>query len=499
MSVFQKFSAFIFVLSTLTCLISCEGDIENVGSGIVDNGSFEGEQLISEVIAYNENVQSRIANKNSEYLLGVYNTSDFGLLQGSIVSQLGFEDQIDFGTDPKIDTVLVNINYHAFESASSIYGFELDSVYGNRSVPFQLDVYELDTYLNVLDPSNPSEELNYFTNDVFAKSTLLRSGEFKVTAADTAVFVHRKEIPTEDGGYVIDTIQNAATSPFISLTLDSDYFENNFFTNPDAFLSNSAFVQFFKGLYIEATPLSDPNSHLISLNLKDASMIVYYTNTTQDGEGNDVRTKQQAEFKLGGVTNALHTRDYSGSNAEPFLNAPNQTLGDQKLYTHGATGAMAILELFKSDDLSVLRADGKLINNANIVFYIDQDTDLSNVPFRVLLYNYDTGEQLPDLLFEGLSTYGGALEYDSSGKPYRYKINVTDYISNILKPEDQDPEAPAKLALKVMNTSDFPTSATDSEVENFNWSTKGVVIHGNQSPNQDLRVKLEISYTVVNN
>ena len=48
------------------------------------------------------------------------------------------------------------------------------------------------------------------------------------------------------------------------------------------------------------------------------------------------------------------------------------------------------------------------------------------------------------------------------------------------------------------NISDIPASGTDTEITNFSWTPKGVVVHGNQSLNLEKRLKLEISYTEIN-
>ena len=481
-------------------LLSCEGKIDDVGVNIVDNDIFEEGKYTSEVVAYNINIEKRIANKLNQYLLGVYKNDDFGQLDASVIGQLTFSLDVNFGTDPSIDTIIVSIPYYATQIGDYENGspeFELDSIIGNQDVSFRLKVSELQTYLNTLDPDNPSEELNYYTDEDFNQDmTPFYSGEFIPNEKDTVLYVNRPEITPdpEEGIYNIDTIKRVDAAPTLKIPLDEEYFTNNFLTNPAIFESNAAFVAFFNGLYIEASPLvGDPDASLMTLDFSAATMTIYYTNTTFE-----VRTKQTASFNFGGVTNNKYERDYTDSNADPIINNPDEVFGDDQLFIQGAAGSIALIDLFTNDDLEELRNNNWLINDANLIFYIDQSADMSIAPDRVLLYNYDDSTHLTDLLFEGLAIYGGILEFDDNGDPYRYKINVTDYVSKILVDSDEA-EDPSKLALKVFNNSDFPSDFADNEVEDYSWNPKGIILHGNTTTDVEKRIKLEINYTEINN
>jgi hypothetical protein len=220
-------------------------------------------------------------------------------------------------------------------------------------------------------------------------------------------------------------------------------------------------------------------------------MSIYYTN---DVDG--VKTKQTAVFNFSGVTSNIYQRDYTSSNVEPFIpSSPNTTTGDEKLYLQGAAGSMALIDLFGDDNIEELRNNNWLINQAILIFYIDQSSDVSLLPERLFLYNYEEGTQLTDVLTE-TATYDGFLENDEDGNPWRYKINITDYVSNVLKSDD--PLEPTKLGLKVFNTSDFPTAFGDVDVRDLSWTIKGVVVHGNNTTDIDKRSKLEIIYSEIN-
>ena len=517
-------------------LLSCEGKIDDVGVNIVDNDIFEEGKYTSEVVSYNKNIEKRLANKLNQYLLGVYKNDDFGQLDASVISQITFNNVIDFGLDPSIDAIIVDIPYYSTQDGTNDNGtpkFKLDSIIGDQETAFTLKVSELQTYLNTLDPERPSEELDYFTNDEYAfNMTPFYSGLFVPNANDTVLYVERPEVIIDWDTFIQgdrDTIKKVNGSPSIKIPLEEDFFEDNFFDNPTAFESNAAFVAFFNGLYIEASQGIDPESSLMTLDFSGATMSIYFTNSiltnetisSTDSEGNvtiisqidyngdgdttdedvPVRTKQTASFNFGGVTINKYERSNIGSNAEQIINNSNPISGGAQLVPQGAAGSIALLDLFTEtgDNLTLaeLRNNNWLINDASLIFYVDQSADMSIAPDRLLLYNDDENTHLTDLLFEGIATYGGALELDDNGDPYRYKFNVTDYVSKVLA--FSDAENPSILALKVFNNSDFPSDFADNEVEDYSWNPKGIILLGNTTTDVEKRVKLEINYTEINN
>jgi len=509
-------------------ILSCEKDIESVGVNLVENGIFEVDTYNSDVKTYNQNIIKRRAKGLGQYLLGVYNDTDFGKLEASIIAQTVPFGSIDFGTNPVIDTVILSIPYKATKIGTqettiqgetiSVPKFKLDSVFGDKNVEFNLNVYELTSYLNTLDPTNPSEELKYYTNQTYNYNpTPLYSGLFKPNPNDTVLYVKRPEVilDFDTMQYDIDTIKNTNSEPAIRLPLDESFFTNNFLTNSSAFESTANFLEFFKGLYIQATESANPKASIMSLKLIiESNITIYYTNTVVkdetidgvdlNGDGNidaavNIRTKQTAVFNISGIVNNTYTRDYTSSSAISYLNAPNSINGDDKLYLQGAAGSIALIDLFTNDDINMLRDNNWLINEANLTFYVDETAENSNIPEKLFVYNYDENTQLTDMLTEGSIVFDGTLQKDADGNaltPRRYTVNITDYISEILK--STDPIDPSKLAVSVYNSTDTPANLLDTEIKDFSWTPKGVVIHGNQSSDIEKRIKLEITYTKIN-
>lgn len=484
----------------IVAIISCEGDIEDVGVGVVDRGLFDTNELSSNIISYNQNDLEVKANNLGQYLLGVYKNDDFGQINAGLAGQLTFSSSIDFGIDPAIDSVILNIPYQATRSeednSDGSPNWELDSIYGNQNVEYKLSVHELETFLNTLDPSNPEENLNYYSDETYLfNETPLFEDSFKPNKNDTVMYIHRRGIIDEaTNTYQIDTIKSSISSPSIKLPLNKDYFTDNFINNPDAkaaLASVSAFVEFFNGLYIEASKINAADEpSIMSLSMSNASMNIYYTNSVSD-----VKTAQTATFYFGGggVTSNTYIRDYEGSRAQTVIDNPDVVNGDSRLFLNGAAGSIALIDLFVDDDLEELRANNWLINEANLTFYIDDTSDLEVLPERLYLYNYEDSTQIRDVLIEGIDVFGGDLKRDEAGNPISYKFRITDYITKIL--DDIDPIELKQLALKVFNISDIPTQIIDVKVEDYSWTPKGIIVHGSNSEVVDKRVKLELIYT----
>src|SRR5690606_516225 len=136
------------------------------------------------------------------------------------------------------------------------------------------------------------------------------------------------------------------------------------------------------------------------------------------------------------------------SNYTTALTSANEVTGDEKLYIKGSEGSVAYINLFSNtEELEQLKeqveSENWLINEANLVFYIDksQMDNLDDIPFRVFLFDADNNAPLIDYsydtttyaLFRKFDKYihGGIMEKDSDGKGYRYKFRITKHISNL--------------------------------------------------------------------
>ncbi|UMB52931.1 DUF4270 domain-containing protein [Lutibacter sp. A64] len=486
-------------------LISCEKEIESIGVNLIDSDIFDTNKLTSEVITTNENIDRVPSNYLSQYLLGVYADEEFGKIKASVVTQLTLPTYGDsyatgYGDDVAIDSVLINIPYQSTRIDDSSDGkpqFTLDSIFGNEDVSFQLDVFELKTFLNTLDPTEPSKQAIYYSDKEFQKGDIpLFSGEFKVNANDTVTYIKRY---LNDGVtvYDIDTIKNDDLSPSINLPLNETQIQQLFIENASSseFSDSDSFNHYFRGLYIEASEFMNEKAHLLSLDISDAKMVIYYSKTQDETDEQDlndngtkgedgVRTKHTYNFTFGTLKSNILDRDYTTS----------KLAGDDRIYVQGAAGSLATVDLFTNEDLTELRANNWLITDATLTLYVDQNASSDIAPEQLLIYNYDENTHIIDMITEGAAAVGGYLERDDDELPYKYEFKVTDYISELLKSDDEAVDL-AKLGIKVYNSTDALTSITDLTIKNYSWTPKGVVLYNHNESAGEKRAKLEITYT----
>ncbi|WP_175454721.1 DUF4270 domain-containing protein [Lutibacter oricola] len=495
-------------LITLGITVSCEKDIENVGVNLVDNNAFETESISDfDFNSANKNIENVIANNLGTYLLGVYSDKEFGELKASFVSQVslpyvGETYENTYGDESAIDSVLLSIPYPSTLDTvvGGINQYSIDNFIGNENNEFQLDVFELKTFLNTLNPENPAESAIYYSDKEFLKGDSFYSDTFKLNSNDTVAYIKRY---LADGitSYDIDTIKQDNLSPTIKIPLNESLIQQLFIdkAGDSEFESQESFTGFFRGLYVQASSLGN-NSHLMSLDLTSAKISVYYSKTLDETEDQDldgdgvkgetgVRVKKTNTYTLSGVKSSIYERDYTSSKES----------GMDRLYVQGASGEVSSIELNITDtELEDLRNQNLLITEANITVYVDYNEANSDItPERLFIYNFDETTQITDYITEGESVVGGLLEYDDDDKPYKYVFKITDYISNLL--DSSDPADLVTFGIKTYNTTDTPTSSVNTTINNYNWNPKGVVLFNeNGDSNGDKKIELEIFYTKLN-
>ena len=128
------------------------------------------------------------------------------------------------------------------------------------------------------------------------------------------------------------------------------------------------------------------------------------------------------------------------------------------------------------------------------------------------LFDYDSGQPLSDYINDGSVSnfgvnsnkriFGGILELDDSNRPYRYRFNITDHISNIIRNDSLNTD----LALVVSANINDPslvkaTTALNEEEITFPLAATlnplGVVLVGSHPEEtlEEKRVKLELVYS----
>lgn len=495
---------------------ACERDFKDIGIALVDNNKFDTNKLVSSLIVYNKPIDSVRVDSLPAYVLGVNQNNTFGKTNAAIASQLSLPvNNLDFGVNPIIDSVILDLPYYSTKTGTvkvlntnstsdSIFVpvFKLDSIIGDKTQSFTLTVSELGTFLNGLDPQDPSKRKTYYSNRSYnILSPELYTGVFTPNANDTVAYIkHRDQNGTV---FTTDTIKRTGSIPSIKLPLNEDFFLNNFINKSGSvvFSSSDEFTRYFRGVYIEA---SGEDGSLITMPLSNGSVSIFYSNNVSATDANNVttitRTKQTTIFPLTGIKTNTYRHDYSTatSSIQTKLLNPDLIAGEDKLYVQGASGSMIILKLFENDDIETIRSKNWLINEANIKLYVDNALSGSNIPNRLYIYNFDDNAVVSDIITAGAIILDGNLNYNSNGDPDYYKFRITDYISSLLK--SSNPKNISKLAIKSFSPFDIPsfTKLSDTIAKPFNWNPKGVVLYGNKELS-DKKLSLEIFYTELKN
>jgi hypothetical protein len=505
-------------------VISCEKDFTNIGTSIIKNTQFTtGEELFDITIENSpiEKVTSgNISIEPGQYLLGVYNSTDYEKIEASIISQLAINPgltTINSDTIAKyrtgttdivttIDTVFIKLPYQATLENNTSDGpeYTLDSIIGDQSKSFTLNAYQSGTYLSRLNPTDPSKLNSYSSNDLFVnnspetKLTAPEDFQFLPSANDTVMFV--KRWANNNTLVTIDTIKyttstnSAVPLPFAAIPLKEDEFKRLFLDEYGSshFDSQDAFNDYFRGVILKA---EGNEGSLISLNFNNTNAVlnpsveVYYTNTVIEIATNDtIKTfRKNDSFSLSGIRVASY-------------NMVNNSVNQDEIKVQGTAGSEAKVKILEANQLAELRAKNWLINEASITFYINQDADTTTVPNRLYLYksaevqNTNPPQFILSQIKDSYSepTFGGFLARENK-KVNSYTFNITDYISDLLSGEtNYNPP----LQLKVFNTSDLPE--TDTIFRQYNWNPKAITLYGNSSTDETKKPRLKISYSEKN-
>ncbi|QMU66770.1 MAG: DUF4270 family protein [Flavobacteriaceae bacterium] len=512
----------VITVSCLTLLligvISCEKDFIDIGSSIINNNEFNVKDTILEVVVTEKPVTSVRADGFSlggalgQYLLGVYNNANYEKIEASVISQLLINPiarvvDMDYGADTtvvtKIDTVYLKLPYQSTLRTDGSNEYDLDSIIGNRNAPFNLNIYQISTFLNTLNPMNPAVSNSFQSNAVYqtisAELNADVNYQFIPKASDTIVIVSRK---LHDGSiYDKDTIKLTRSIPFARVPLKNDLLKQLFLDRYQTadFATQEAFNNYFRGILLEA---SGNTGSLISFNFNNPttefvpSIEIYYTNTVLASGAVIDTIKKNDSFRLSGVRNSIYKM------------TPNNPSPSGSFQIQGTAGSHADITVFGpdannnnlSDQIEALRPRNWLINDVSLTFHINQDIvgfDTIATPFRLFLYKNGEGQnlnpsQIKDILSEGTGIFGGILELTTEKKPDKYTFRITDYVSDLLSGATN---YLPPLTLKVFNPTDIPTNNADTIVNTYNWNPKAVMLLNHLPTNGDRRAQLKISYS----
>lgn len=405
--------------------------------------------------------------------------------------------------------------------------YDVDSLLGNIDASFKIKVQELDYYLRSYDPTDNFESFQKYYSD---ETQLLNFAGFTIhddeVSIDTnEIVIYKEDDPDTDDVDESEEVKERLT-PRLRLPLDKDFFQRKIIDHEgsDDMTNADNFNIYFKGLVLQAYDFSD--DLLMILDYSNAKINIEYEydkynkNDTDDNTSDDTIDKVKANYELNLSGNQINVFNKSAYNQD-ILNNLNSSENLSRVFLKGGEGLIAEIDLFTDNDgnnvLDEIRANGWLVNEANLTMYVDKDkiNESGNLiePFRVYLYDIDAKTPLPDYYIDNSTgpkksnvkiVHSGILELDEDDKGLKYKIRISEHIKNIVRNDSISPKLGLAVSSSISNSVNTDVKTTDV-MKYIPLATAinplGTVLIGpNPEPeNFDKRMRLEIYYTEINN
>lgn len=387
------------------------------------------------VIAFIMREDSLNTTGTSFNVLGIHNDPIFGVSKASIYMQVrpsGFD--VDFGTNPQIDSVVLSLGYAGFYS-------DIMKLGGVQS----FSVHRLQEGM--------VDSVDYFSDDTLDYHKLPLSTIRGLVAARTNVIIGGDTLP-----------------PQMRFRLNDNF--GTELLNAQSYSSNEAFLADFKGFFITPTTqnLWPGAGSLLYINPASpyTKMTLYYHN--------DDTTAQSFNYTVTSSTKRFNhfTHNYSGA-FDIAAQLADSTLGTEHIYLQAMAGLKAKITF---PHLNNFLADGKqiAINKAELVLPIAEGTkERLSPPARLVVVKKGTDGKdkvLADNISESADFVGGY--YNSSKQEFAF--NIPRHIQGLLKDTTED----KSIYLRVAGAS---------------ISGNRVVING--TGNTEKPLKLRLTYTIL--
>ena len=530
----------------ISSFIACDKDYATVGSDIIGENDFNTRSTKEySVIAYTNPLEPIQTNNLPINYIGAYKDPIYGLTTASFVTQIGSNLlNPDFGEKVTIDSVIMTLPYFSTRVELNAEGettYKLDSVFGNGLI--NLSIYENKYFLSSVDPGAEFDSpLVYFSNKMTSTSTInpsiLEGPSIPFYSSNTNPPTNiienfkpsDKEIKLKKDGEISERL-----APALRVRLDTTFWHHKIIAKQqgDPELSNANnFNNYFRGIYFKAEAVTNNGSMaLLNLGSAGANVTIFYTKDPFTEGAPRVQTSYIMTFS-GNKINFLENEFEA-----PILQG-NAVTGDEKLYLKGAEGATAVVDLFKSGnyddgfspDFMAFKnkfvetdSDGKfvksrrLVNEANLIFYVDQSIVSQELPQRIYLYDLTNNTPLIDYYMDLANTsvpnnskinHLGPLQREgnsSTGAGVKYKIKITEHINSLLMKDSTN----VKLGLAISGNVNLEGAVPQYKILTSDLdlvkkvpissivSPRGIVLYGNNTTDETKKLQLEIFYTCI--
>lgn len=525
---------------TVILLVSCDNDFNELGANIagVDNflGEPESKYQVTTTVLETGIPESTDLTANA---LGIYDNPVFGLTTANFATQLELDSESidrEFNLDlqPYIQSVVLTVPYYSTKMSTEADGsgnYRLDSIYGPNpaSTLMKLSVYESGYFMRDINPIDQlaqsyytdqnvlfdNAKIPYLGNPLNTDSDQNQNEKFFFNNAENTAIVKSAPNLSVSTDSVSTTLRNV---PVMKLNLNKNFIMSKIFQAPAGkLLNNNVFKDYFRGLYFKVEQSGSSKGNLGMLNFKAGKITITYREyvsvpnpTPPAGYKPPARTTKTLVLNMTGRTVSLI------SQGSPYVTPNSQ----QFALKGGAKGSMAIIDLFTPAELTQIKKDKWLINDASLTFTIAKDAmntgDIKAAePKRVYLYDLTNNRALIDYQVDqsassvstkfNKSTFGGIIKKGSDDRGTTYKIRLTKHLIRIVRQDSTNVRLGLVVTEDINNTATkkIKTPVLDGKIKTIPLMATvhplGTILYGSNipvgDPNYDKRPKLEIYYT----
>lgn len=373
-------------------LWGCKDNFSDAGLNLLPkNDLVQVAQIVekSSIKAHTELDVNQRTDEPSYNLLGTYNDSIFGKTNADFACQFRLNHFPNFSDNAQPDSIVLYLYYK--------------NLTGDTVTPQHLKVYELNSDLgNNMTKHYQNVDLKGMTSGS-PLADITYTPKFKLDSLTAAT------LTSSDPK---DTVMQE-----LAIKLDNSFAQRLISADSATFSSNDEFLQFFKGLYVEAGDLNQKGALMYiplagKSTINGSSLVLHYHNNTSDSLYYSLNVNATS------VRVNHFSHDYSNTRFSAQLQDPQSP--DSLIYLQSTGGLRAKINIPNLGNITKLipgigsDSTNMIINGAELVFQVD--TTITDVNFNL---------PPPQLIFSaiGLNTSGG----DSLYLPSDYSFSPTYY------------------------------------------------------------------------
>ncbi len=374
----------LFALVSSLLSYSCK-DPDEIGLNILPPGDILGTSLsdTATILTITVADDSLKSDELSTQLIGGINDPVFGISTGAVYSHVNLEGTPVFINIPVADSLVLSLKYSGY--------------YGDTNTTQTVNVYRL-------------------SEDFFIDSSYYANRNFSFDPSPLGTIQFQPQPNTKV------TVGTDSTSALLRIRLSQTLADSLLLLyGQSPFNSNSEWLTYFKGLFIQPATVTGMNSGAISyFNFSSSKMTLYFHDTIQSGKKYD--------FSLAGARVNNFSHDYTGTTVGSQLN--DATYGDSLNYVQPMNGVKTRISFPYLNNY--ISSNKIIINKAELSITVKPEASITQylVPANLLLITRNAAGAyvFPIDYYESSGYFGGNVNADGNN----YKFNITRQLQRYL-------------------------------------------------------------------